>query len=730
MLPTKPTPMSTLAMLVALGFVSPLVLTKSQVATAQQAQSSSPTTVRINNQTQMAPINQVLKQQYEKQFPKQTIQLSPQQDDLTLESLQSKQADLAAISRLLTDEEKAQGMVQVPVTREKIAIVVGKDNSFAKGLSIDQVVKIFRGEITDWSQVGGEPGQIRVIHRPIASNLQGTLQTYDLFRQTTFEAGGNTVQLDQDSVETLTTELGSDGISYALASQLVEAKSVRPVSMYQTLPNDPRYPFSQPFTYVHQGEPNTATKTFLNYVDSDQGQQAIAQAKTQPALARNSGNESSPDTKAGQSDTTTLPTSESSSSSDAKGSSSSSTSNPNTPGSTTEEASSNTDQDANGLGWLPIGLLVLVLGGIGGGILKATLGKRKPKAPPRPAPNYAEKIRPTTIQGTSTQLQEPPDSPSTEPPIQEEGNPLSSSNIALGATAGAAASVAAAKLNSPSDETPEEAPLSEWVDITSQELQAQTRIQNPTTELQDTPPLSPGLNTPTQDVTATQLQSFNRNETVDSNPTQLQAPSTQAPEESWLQDEEREQNLDSHPTQFQEPNPTQLQDPKETWIQDSSATQLQDSSPTQLQDPKETWIQDSSATQLQDSSPTQLQDPKETWIQDSSATQLQDSSPTQLQEPNPTQLQDPKETWIQDSSTTQLQDSSPTQLQEPNPTQLQDPKETWIQDEEVDQTLDPSATQLQDSSPTQLQDPNPTQLQEPGQTPLPDPWELQDPWDT
>ena len=202
------------------------------------------------------------------------------------------------------------------------------------------------------------------------------MQTYDLFRQSTFEAGGNTIQLDQDSVTALTAELGSDGISYALASQIIDAKSIRPVSMYNTLPDDPKYPFSQPFTYVYQGEPSPSTKNFLDYVASKQGQQAIDNAITTPL------------------------------SDDLNASSASSSPNslrlmlsqlqlialpvllpipmlhPSDPNSSTVPSSSTTAEEktqdnSDGLGWLPIGLNNF---GFGEGLLDAFLKRSRPSA--------------------------------------------------------------------------------------------------------------------------------------------------------------------------------------------------------------------------------------------------------------------------------------------------------------------------------------------------------------
>lgn len=684
MRPQRSTSISTFAMVVTLGVSSVWMLSASDWKVVQaQESTTATTTVRIKNLTRMAPINQALKQRYETQFPDAIVDVKTQQTDASLQ-LQNEQADLAAISRLLTAEEKAQGLVQVPVTREKIAIVVGQDNPFAKGLTIDQVVKIFRGEITDWSQLGGRPAPIRVIHRPIASNLQSTLQTYALFREANFEAGGKIVQLDQDSVSALTNELGTDGISYTLASQLGEVDSIRPISMYNTLPDDPRYPFSQPFTYVYQGTPSASTKTFLDFVASVPGQEAIAEAKTQPAAFNDSDatssstNDSSDssDTKAsnnpGSPDNTQSanPSSATSDSSSTTASSADTTdSGSSTVASRSTDAAGEAQDGSGGLGWLPIALVVLVLGGVIGGVIKTLLAKSKPKTAPRPAPNYAEKIRPTHIQGMATQLQDPPDSPSSTPATGGEGSrPLPSENMALGAAAADVANDVA----TPAETEPQS---SEWVDITSKELQAQTRIQNPKTELQDTPPPLRGPKTQLQDPIATQLQ----------------VPDS-------------EDNPEASPVQPLDSSPTQLQDPIVTQLQESSPTQLQDSSVTQLQDPSPTQLQDPSPTQLQESSPTQLQDTQQTWVQDPESPVDVDSNPTQLQDPGLTQLQDPTQTWIQDEELSQTTASGPTQLQDPSATQMPDPKQTWIQSEEFPEGMDPRSTQSQDPKQTWIQE--------------------------
>jgi phosphate transport system substrate-binding protein len=56
-------------------------------------------------------------------------------------------------------------------------IVVNVANP-VKSLTKDQVAKMYTGEITDWSEVGGEPGPIKAFVREAASSTRTTVESY------------------------------------------------------------------------------------------------------------------------------------------------------------------------------------------------------------------------------------------------------------------------------------------------------------------------------------------------------------------------------------------------------------------------------------------------------------------------------------------------------------------------------------------------------------------------
>ncbi|MDF5725520.1 MAG: substrate-binding domain-containing protein [Rhizonema sp. PD37] len=244
------------------------------------------TTVKVDGSSSMRVINEALRQRFEQKYPDTKIELATAGSDQALTALRRGDINLAAIGRPLTSQEKAQGLVFVPVSREKIAIIEGKDNSFQKDLSFEQFAKMFRGEITDWSAVGGSPGKIRFIDHPIDGDTRRSLSTYDIFKKAPFQSGANTTRLAQDDTTSIVSALGKDGISYAIADQVLNLPNVRVIPMHKTLPSDPRYPYSQPRGYVYRAQSTTpGLLAFLGFVTSAPGKEIVAVAKQQESDA-------------------------------------------------------------------------------------------------------------------------------------------------------------------------------------------------------------------------------------------------------------------------------------------------------------------------------------------------------------------------------------------------------------------------------------------------------------
>ncbi|GAB4434783.1 MAG: DUF4912 domain-containing protein [Cyanobacteria bacterium J069] len=293
MLRKPETSFTLLALLVALGSAPSLLglrwgvpaLAQSTPEFSLPASVPAETSVKIDGSASMTTINESLKSRFEERYPGTQVELAAEGTDAALAALLAGDVDLVAVGRALTQSELDQGLVEVPISREKIAIIVGADNPFTGDLTFEQFAQIFRGEITDWSQVGGTPGPIRFVDRPDFSDTRRSLSNYAVFRQAPFETGSTTEQVATDDTARVVQALGADGISYAIANQVLNLDNVKIVPMHQTLPTDPRYPFSQPRGYVYRGTATPAVQAFLGFATSAPGQEVVEAALEEEATA-------------------------------------------------------------------------------------------------------------------------------------------------------------------------------------------------------------------------------------------------------------------------------------------------------------------------------------------------------------------------------------------------------------------------------------------------------------
>ena len=243
------------------------------------------TTLSLQSSPNMGLTVEELKNRFEATYDDTAVNAEIASSDDAIAALLAGDIDLAAIGRPLTPEEADQGLTTVPLEREKIAIIVGPDNPFNGNLTFEQFAAMFRGEITDWSEVGGDPGPIRFVDRPEQSDTRRSLSQYEVFRNAPFELGATGEAVAEDDTAVVIQALGNDGISYAIAPHVLDQEDVKIISMHQTLPDDPPYPYSQPRYFVFQDAAAPAVAAFLGFATSPQGAEALAAARQAEAAA-------------------------------------------------------------------------------------------------------------------------------------------------------------------------------------------------------------------------------------------------------------------------------------------------------------------------------------------------------------------------------------------------------------------------------------------------------------
>ncbi len=90
-------------------------------------------------------------------------------------------ADIILTHRTISPDEKVHAdsvevtLIETPIALDAFIFVVNKNNP-VKSLTVNQVQKIYTGEITNWSQVGGNNASIKVFTRPRNSGSEEILR--------------------------------------------------------------------------------------------------------------------------------------------------------------------------------------------------------------------------------------------------------------------------------------------------------------------------------------------------------------------------------------------------------------------------------------------------------------------------------------------------------------------------------------------------------------------------
>lgn len=156
--------------------------------------------------------------------------------------------DIGLSSRALKDEEKANGLVETVLAYDGIAIIINNDNPVTN-ISLEDLTKVYTGEITNWKDLGGNDGEIVLIGREAGSGTRDGFETITntkdncKYRQELTSTG--------DVITTVSTN--PDAIGYASLASVkdsVKALTVDGVTATEATIKDGSYPIQRPFVLV------------------------------------------------------------------------------------------------------------------------------------------------------------------------------------------------------------------------------------------------------------------------------------------------------------------------------------------------------------------------------------------------------------------------------------------------------------------------------------------------
>lgn len=239
-------------------------------------------TVATDGSTSMEKVIGSLKEIFEEENRGISVTYNPTGSGSGITAVAEGRCDIGLSSRNLKDEEKAKGLTETVLAYDGIAIIVNPANPIAD-LTLEDIAKIYTGEITNWKDVGGNDAEIVLIGREAGSG------TRDGFESITKTAEKCKYRQELTSTGDVIATVAENPAAVGYASLASVKDSVKALSVDGTAPSeqtikDGSYKVQRSFVLVTKtdGKLSDAAQKFFDYITSPDASDVIKNAGAVP----------------------------------------------------------------------------------------------------------------------------------------------------------------------------------------------------------------------------------------------------------------------------------------------------------------------------------------------------------------------------------------------------------------------------------------------------------------
>lgn len=211
-----------------------------------------------------------------------TFTYNPTGSGSGIKAVTEGRCDIGLSSRALKEEEIASGLQGTVLAYDGIAIIVHPENPISD-LSVEVIAQIYRGEITNWSEIGGMDGEIVLIGREAGSGTRDGFEsitgTEDAcqYRQELTSTG--------DVITTVSQNPGAIGYaSLASVKESIKVLTVDGVVASEATIQNGSYVVQRPFVLVTKEDErlSESAQKFFDYITSKEADELILAAGVVP----------------------------------------------------------------------------------------------------------------------------------------------------------------------------------------------------------------------------------------------------------------------------------------------------------------------------------------------------------------------------------------------------------------------------------------------------------------
>ena len=205
-------------------------------------------TVSTDGSTSMQKVIGALGEQFQADHKGITFTYNPTGSGSGITAVSEGRCDIGLSSRALKDAEKQSGLTETILALDGIAIIVN-NASKVEDLTVDQLKQMFTGEITNWSEVGGDDGEIVLVGREAGSGTRDGFESIVDVKDSCKYAQ----ELTATGAVISAVEANPLAIGYASLSAVgdtVKAVTVGGVECSEETVKDGSYEVQRPFVFV------------------------------------------------------------------------------------------------------------------------------------------------------------------------------------------------------------------------------------------------------------------------------------------------------------------------------------------------------------------------------------------------------------------------------------------------------------------------------------------------
>ena len=240
-------------------------------------------TVSTDGSTSMEKVIGGLGEMFMEMNDRITFTYNPTGSGSGIKAVQEGRCDIGLASRNLKAEEAASGLTETVLAYDGIAVIVNPENPVSD-LDVETIAKIYTGEITNWSEVGGNDAEIVLIGREAGSG------TRDGFESITDTEDACQYRQELTSTGDVITAVSQNPGAIGYASVASVKDTVKALTVAGVVPSnetilDGTYVIQRPFVLVTRtgAQLGTAAQAFFDYAMSADAHEIIIAAGVVPA---------------------------------------------------------------------------------------------------------------------------------------------------------------------------------------------------------------------------------------------------------------------------------------------------------------------------------------------------------------------------------------------------------------------------------------------------------------